>query len=115
MSTTPILGITELAASQSQPEVPVNTALRILEAMSPLSVIDRVTSTPPIGPAEGDRYIIPSGSTGVWAGHDFAIALCIGGTWTYLTPRVGWLAYVDAEDVYVKYASGSPSGWEVYP
>lgn len=113
--TTPILGITELAASQSQPEVIVNRAIRILEAFSPLSVVDRDLTTPPGSPSDGDRYIIPAGATGVWSSKEGQIALYLSTDWVYVLPRAGWMAYVQDEDAYVRYATGSPSAWIAFP
>ncbi len=87
MSETPLLGITELEASQSQPEIPVNEAIRVLESgAGQLIVIDKDLSVPPVSPAEGDVYIIPSGASGVWASFPFHIAICIGGLLWFLTP-----------------------------
>lgn len=111
MSLTPLLGITELEASQAQPEVTINTALRILEAMSPLQVLDRDLNTPPGSPIDGDRYLVAGAPTGAWTGHTDQIALNLNGTWTFLTPRAGWRAYVEDEDLFIQYVAGSPSGW----
>lgn len=113
--TTPILGMDELAASQAQPELTVNEALRILEALSPLVVADKDLATPPGSPADGDRYIIAAAPTGDWAGHQEKVALYAGTAWLIITPRVGWLAYVTDEDLYYKFVPGSPQGWIPYP
>lgn len=112
MSNSPILGIALLEASQSQPEVPVNTAIRRLEAVLQLTVIARDVTAPPGGEADGDRYIVPAAATGAWANHGQDIAIFAGTAYLFETPRVGWLAYVAAEDIYVKFVPGSPSGWE---
>lgn len=114
MSTTPILDITEMEASQSQPELVFNEAIRKLEAMSPLIVLDRDLSTPPVSPDDGDRYIVADGGTGDWAGHDGEVALYTGAGWLFLVPRTGWLAFVDDENIYAKYTSDSPAGWMEY-
>lgn len=115
MATTPLLGITELEASQAQPEIVINEALRKLEAMSPLQVLDKDTTTPPVSPADGDRYIVPSGATGDWLPHQFDIALNINGTWHFLTPRPGWRAYVEDEGIDYLFTPGSPTGWVSAP
>lgn len=60
------------------------------------SVKNRTTTTPPSSPANGDRYIIPSGATGTWSGKTNQIAEYTT-VWTYYTPEVGWTAYVDDE------------------
>ncbi|NIP67909.1 MAG: DUF2793 domain-containing protein, partial [Planctomycetales bacterium] len=37
-------------------------------------VIDKDLTAPPGSPSNGDRYIIPTGATGAWAGHETEIA-----------------------------------------
>jgi hypothetical protein len=111
--TTPILELDELAASQSQPHVPLNAAIRALEVFGQITALAIDETSPPGSPAEGDVYIPAPGATGAWAGHDYEIAYYSGG-WLFLAPRVGWLAYVVAEDAYFKFSSGSPTGWEEF-
>jgi hypothetical protein len=72
------------------------------------SVKDQHLATPPASPVEGDRYIIPSGGTGAWAGKTNQIAEWISGAWTYYTPVTGWTAYVDDEQ---KIYSWNGSAW----
>jgi hypothetical protein len=114
MSLSPLLGITEMEASQAQPELIVNEAIRKLEAVSPLQVLDRDLSTPPASPADGDRYIVGGSPTGDWAGQQNNVALNINGVWHFLTPRPGWLAYVEDEALRYEFIPGSPTGWAVW-
>lgn len=111
MSTTPLLGIPELEAAQAQPEIVVNRAIRLLEAMSPLQALSRVVTAPPGSPADGDRYLVPEGASGVWAGHAQEIAVNVGGTWYFIAARTGWECYVEDEATRVTYFGGSPNGW----
>jgi Protein of unknown function (DUF2793) len=95
-TTTPKLGITEMSSSQSQPEVTVNSAIRALETYAQLSVLDSTLTEPPTGspaPVDGDVYIVAASPTGDWAGHHNDIAYLVGGTWKFLTPQEGWIAY----------------------
>lgn len=115
MSTTPLLGITDMEANQAQPEVIFNEAIRILEAMSPLQAHDQNLTAPPGSPQEGDRYIVPPGATGDWSGHGFAIALYLNGAWKFLTPIAGWICYVEDEALYYQFTPGSPTGWVAMP
>lgn len=110
--TTPILGLTELEPSQSQPHVVVNAALRALEAAVQISVIS-ITDTPPGSPSDGDRYIVDDGGTGDWAGQDGKVAYYSGG-WQFLTPQAGWLAFVQSLDATYQYTGGSPATWEEF-
>jgi len=62
--TTPNLSLDELAASQSQPHVTVNSSLRRLDGIVMLAVLSRETEVPVPSPdpADGDRYLIIDGS-----------------------------------------------------
>lgn len=82
--------------------------LKKLGAVVHLSVKSRAVYTPPTSPANGDRYIIPAGATGDWAGRDGQIAVRVGGVWEYYTAAVGWVAYVEDENKQVIY---TPQGW----
>lgn len=92
--------------------LPCNTGmdanLKRLGAVVGLSVTSRTTAAPPASPAEGDRYIVPAGATGAWAGRTDQIAVRIDGAWEYHAPKVGWLAYIAAEDRLAVYKTG---GW----
>jgi hypothetical protein len=56
-----------------------------------------MTSTPPVSPTEGDRYIVGASATGDWTGHDDYIAEYISGAWVFLAPqtRMGVFSYND--------------------
>jgi len=82
--------------------------LKRLGALVGLSVKDRDLTTPPASPAEGDRYIVPAGATGAWAGRTDQIAVWVNGAWEYHAPKVGWLAFIAAEDRLAVYKAG---GW----
>lgn len=114
MSTTPILNITEMEAAQSQPHLIVNGAVRRLEAVGQLVVIDQDQATPPGSPSDGDRHIVGPGATGDWAGHDSDVALAIGGGWVFFAPQVGWLAWVTDDAGYYRFGGGSPGGWVLF-
>jgi len=82
--------------------------LKRLGAVVGLSVKDRVLTTPPPSPVDGDRYIIPATATGVWAGKTNQIAVRVASAWEYYTPKVGWLCYVDDEAVLSAFKT---TGW----
>ena len=90
-----------ILASQAQKHVTHNEALRLLDAMVQLSVLDRDLAAPPASPADGDRHIVASGATGLWAGWDLNVAFWIDGTWMRLVPRSGWLAWIADEAAFV--------------
>jgi hypothetical protein len=94
MADTPNLGLPYIMAAQAQKHVTHNEALRALDALVQLAVIDRDTTTPPESPAEGDRYIVGTGSTGDWAGHDNEVAAFQDGAWATFAPHPGWRAWI---------------------
>ena len=69
MDTTDNLGLPYLAAAQAQKHVTHNEALRALDALVHLMVLDKDLSAPPGSPTAGDRYIVGAGPTGAWSGQ----------------------------------------------
>lgn len=104
------LGLPYLLAAQAQKHVTHNEALRLLDAMVQLSVLDRTRTAPPASPADGNRHLVASGATGLWAGWDLNIAFYVDGAWFRLVPRTGWLVWVAAEDLFLVWTG---SAWEV--
>ncbi len=92
-----------IQAAQAQKHVTHNEALRILDGLVQLSVLDRDLTAPPGSPADGDRYIVGSGATGDWAGWDLNVALWADGAWLRLPPRTGWRAWVEDEGLLLVY------------
>jgi len=86
-----------ILASQGQKHVTHNEALRLLDAMVQLSVLDRDLTGAPASPADGDRYIVASSATGLWTGWDLNVAFWVDGVWLRLVPRPGWLAWIADE------------------
>ena len=91
---TPYLGLPYIAQGQAQKEIAHNEALNLLDAVVQLAVKGRTTVNPPVAPAEGERWIIPPGATGAWAGQTNKVALWKDGFWRFFTPQDGWLAFV---------------------
>jgi hypothetical protein len=88
-----------ILAAQAQKHVTHNEALRLLDAMVQLAVLDRTRTAPPASPADGDRHIVASGASGLWAGWDLNVAYWADGAWTRLVPRAGWVAWVADENL----------------
>ena len=101
MDDTPNLGLPYIMAAQSQKHVTHNEAIRALDAMVQLAVLDRDLSAPPASPAEGARYIVGGSPTGAWSGHAGKIAAYQDGAWMLYTPVEGWIAWIGDEDVAV--------------
>jgi hypothetical protein len=108
MSDTPNLGLTYLEAAQAQKHVTVNEALRRLDALLHVALVDRDLAAPPAAPADGARYLVAPGATGAWVGRDGQVAAWQDGAWAFLEPRPGWIAFLADEG---KLILRTASGW----
>lgn len=116
MSNSPNLNLTYLAASQAQKHVTVNEALRILDALCNLTVVDRNLTDPPGSPTEGDVYIVAATATGDWTGHERELALYADGGWQFIAPKPGWKAFIVDELAFVYWSTApSPDNWVDMP
>ncbi|WP_226622500.1 DUF2793 domain-containing protein [Brucella anthropi] len=97
MDQTPNLKMPYILPSQAQKHVTHNEALRLLDAVVHLSVKSRNRAEAPETPASGDRYLVAAAAAGIWAGKGGAIASFIDGGWLFVTPSIGWQAYVEDE------------------
>ena len=95
---TPNLSLPYLMAAQAQKHIIHNEAIRALDALVLLSVIDNELATPPSSPADGNRYLVPAGATGAWSGRAGALAAFQDGAWAFYSPKAGWTAWVIAAD-----------------
>ena len=95
---TPSLGLPYIAPQQAQKHVTVNEAVRMLDALVQITVLDRDLAAPPPSPTAGDRYIPGSGASGAWSGQDNMLAAYQDGAWAFYPPSAGWLAWVADED-----------------
>jgi hypothetical protein len=101
--TTPNLQLPYIMAAQAQKHVTHNEAVRALDALVQIAVLDRDLAAPPGAPADGDRYIVAAGPSGAWSGQAGRIAAWQDGAWAIYAPRVGWLAWVADENALVTY------------
>ncbi|MHC5230967.1 DUF2793 domain-containing protein [Brucella sp. LJL56] len=97
MDQTPNLKLPYILPSQAQKHVTHNEALRLLDAVVHLSVRSRFRAEAPETPLGGDRYLVAAAAAGAWVGKDGAIASFIDGGWLFVTPAIGWQAYVEDE------------------
>ncbi len=104
------LALPYLAPAQAQKHVTVNEALRRLDPLVQISAKTFGDLAPPSSPADGDVYIPGSGAGGAWAGWDFNLAYYVDGGWLKITPRAGWLAFVESDGRHMTYV-GAPSYW----
>lgn len=103
MTTTPNLLLQDVPANSLQPSVPINAALRVLDAIVQ-PAIQTTTSTPPTttSPTDlGKRWIVGASPSGAWVGHAGEVALCVGANlWQFIVPAEGWTAYDRGADVW---------------
>lgn len=103
MEHSPNLQLPYLAPAQAQKHVTHNEAIRMLDVVTQLGVVDRTSAVPPASPSDGARHIVSAGATGAWAGRDGQIAAWLDGGWEFFAPRPGWRAYVADEQSIVVY------------
>jgi len=108
--TTPKLGLSELIASQAQPHLTLNSALRVLDALVQAAVL-AFENDPPVSPTDGDAYIIDATPTGEWTDHPGEIAVLIGGAWSYFAPAAGWLVFNDDDGEHYRHDG---SAWAIF-
>ncbi|HVY20483.1 MAG TPA: DUF2793 domain-containing protein [Bauldia sp.] len=101
------LALPYIAAAQAQKHVTHNEALRKLDTLVQLAVLDSMLTTPPGSPAEGDRYIVAASATGDWADHDAEVATWVDGLWEFAMPGEGWLAFDRAAEAILVFLSGA--------
>lgn len=106
MDNSPNLALPYILPSQAQKHVTHNEALRVLDAVVQLAVLDRNLSAAPATPAKGDRHIVAAGAAGVWAGQDGKVAAWQDGGWVFFAPRPGWLCFVVAESRLLHWTGG---------
>lgn len=97
MDQTTNLKLPYIMPSQAQKHVTHNEAIRALDALVQLCVLDRDLSTPPASPLDGSRYLVAAAGAGAWTGKDGKIAAWQDGAWAFFAPQAGWLAWVADE------------------
>ncbi len=91
---TTLLALPFIAASQAQKHVTHNEALAMIDTLVQLSVLSETTVSPPVAPAEGDRYLVPAGASGSFSGAIGNIAVFQNGIWVFYQPKTGWVTFV---------------------
>lgn len=119
MQSSPNLSLPYIMPAQAQPHVTHNEAIRRLDCLTQLSVLDRTRTAPPATPDEGDRHVVAATATGAWAGHEGEIAAFQDGAWAFYAPAAGWTAWCVAEAAWLGFdgtdwqivtGSGGPAG-----
>jgi hypothetical protein len=103
MTNSPNLNLPYLLAAQSQKHVTHNEALRALDAVVQMTVLDRNLTTPPVTPVDGDRYIVAASPTAAWAGQANNIAAFQDAAWLFYPPKEGWITWIADENIAVAF------------
>lgn len=98
-----VLSLPYLLPSQAQKHVTHNEALARLDVAVQLAVIARDLIMPPELVSDGDRYLVPAGASGAWAGHDGEVAVYDLNDWCFHAPVAGWTARVLSEDALIRF------------
>ena len=107
MSTvSPNLSLPYIQQNQAQKHVTHNEGMRLLDGVVQLSVLSRAHTAPPTNPVAGDRYILPSGATGAWAGFDGSLAHWEENAWRIIQPKEGWVAWDQDERALLVFSQG---------
>lgn len=105
----PFLSLPYLQPAQAQKHVTHNEALRILDAVTQLSVISADLTIPPAQLAVGERYIVAAPATDAWAGQEQKIAVWMDNIWQFFAPSIGWRADIAASGAQLRFDG---SGWQ---
>jgi len=100
MSKTPNLELNEFGSSGVPSGADLTASMRRLDAVVQLAAISFATE-PPATPILGDRHIVESPATGLFAGHELHVAAYSQHGWIFLIPHHGWQAVVGADSFFV--------------
>ena len=93
MTDTPNLAMPFIDGGQAQKHVTHNEALRILDTVAQLAVLDMTRTAPPGSPVEGQRHVVAASPTGAWSGRASQIATWQDGAWQFIAPKPGFVAW----------------------
>jgi hypothetical protein len=110
MDQTANLSLAYIMPQQAQKYVTHNEALRDLDSLVQLAVLDRDLAAPPAAPGAGDRYLVAASPTGAWVGRAGKLAAFQDGGWLFYTPQKGWLVWVEDEKLLIAWTG---SAWVV--
>ena len=110
MTATQRLALPFISPGQAQKELFHNEALQTLDVLIAGAVEEAPRASPPAAPAIGSCYIVSSGATGIWTGHEGEVAAYTPGGWRYIAPVDGMTFDVRSSDVSAVHRNG---GWEL--
>ena len=114
----PNTGLLESMAQGGQWTSDMHVALRGHDFLLQPVVKSLSLTIPPVTPSDGDAYVVATGGSGAWSGHDTNIARWTTTTnaWEFLVPKSGWIiTYAGSEYMFngtawAPYSSGGGGG-----
>ena len=110
--TLPTTGGPEWEGSEASPWLTQNEANRIFDAFCSRSIIeDRDLTAPQVSCDDGDRFLIDTPATGLWASHDGELAIALGANatngWHFaVVARQGCQLFFVDESILIEYDGG---------
>lgn len=87
----------------------MDTNLKTIGAIIALTVQSKTVNDPSaLSPVNGQAWIVGPSPVGVWAGKVKQIAAYVNSSWLFVVPKVGWKAYIVAEDATAIYKGAGP-------
>lgn len=86
----------------------MNLNTLLVDSLISQKALSNSITTPPVSPALGDVYIVPTGATGAWSAAVDKLAVWNSTAWVFITPKNGWRFYIVSSGDYYRY---SGSAW----
>ena len=104
-SFTPRLALSFLSNGAGDKVTLVNETFASLDCIASAAVEDRITTSPPASPANGDAYIIAAPAIGAWLGKEKSVAYRVLNQWRYIEPIEGLSVWCRTENAWLVYDS----------
>lgn len=82
---------------------PMSESQIFLDSMTWPVIRSLTYSAPPSDAVDGSKYVVAANPTGLWAGHEGALAVLVEGTWVFYPPKLGWRAYAESYNRFIWY------------
>ncbi len=83
-----------IEGAQAQKHITANEAFARIDAVTQLRILSKSISAPPTGALDGDMYLVANSGVNEWQNHDDELAIFSNGGWVFLTPKMGWRAWI---------------------
>lgn len=94
----------------------MDTNIKTIGAVLQLTVQAKTVNDPAtLSPTNGQAWIVGPSPMGVWSGKAKQIAAYVGNSWLFIVPKVGWKAYIVAEDSTAIYKGSPTPDWTNNP